>query len=110
MTAPLGFQNLGIGEEIKRSCGSLHHFTEVETEAALISSTSRLLPLVPPSPVLSHGELLSSVHGTWSLPPYLSFKINFTHSFFHFIYSFIFIHTLFYSFRLGRPKSSLTPK
>jgi len=44
VTAPLGFQNLGVGEEIKRSCGSLHHFTEVETEAALISSTSRLLP------------------------------------------------------------------
>ena len=98
MTAPLGFQNLGIGEEIKRSYGSLHHFTDVETEAVLTPSTSHLLPLVPPSPVLSHVELFSSVHGTWSLPPYLPFKIHFTHSFYFisFIHSFLsmpyFIH------------------
>ena len=110
MPALLGFQNLGIAEEIKRSYGSLPRFTEVETGAVLTSSTSRLLPLVPPSPVLSHVELLSSVHGTWSSPPYLSFKIHFCHSFLNFIYSFIVIHTLFYSFLLGRPKSSLKPK
>lgn len=78
VTAPLGFQNLGIGRELKKSYGSLPHFAEDETKAMPTSPTANVLPLVPLPPLLSHTEVFLSME--------------------HRIHSYLCLCTVFYSF------------